>query len=197
MERFTSTVSRVRACSRRPISTRPRSPIRTGVVVRPRTTSSSRSRMSTAGSHPIPVSRPSASTSRSHRRKRRPVRKRQAIPWHSAAARHQSMQATSSDCGPPPITFQLAASPVHGNLTTFNSTTGAFTYKANSGYAGGGGFPVHRNERIAITYRRRRRSASSCRTSHRLRRPAHWRRRSTRRRAASSSRRIRICRRRH
>lgn len=46
-----------------------------------------------------------------------------------------SVNATSTDCGPPAITYQFNP-PGHGNLSGTNSATGAFTYTPNLGFSG-------------------------------------------------------------
>lgn len=48
--------------------------------------------------------------------------------------------ATSTDCGPPAITYQIATNPAHGQINGLNAATGAFTYTANQGYSGSDSF---------------------------------------------------------
>lgn len=55
------------------------------------------------------------------------------------AAVSSNVQATSTDCGPPAITYQFGA-PGHGNLTNTDTVTGAFTYTPNQGYSGSDSF---------------------------------------------------------
>ena len=43
--------------------------------------------------------------------------------------------ATSTDCGPPAITYQFGT-PAHGSLSNTDASTGAFTYTPNLGYSG-------------------------------------------------------------
>jgi hypothetical protein len=51
-----------------------------------------------------------------------------------------TLTASSTDCGPPAITYQLATPPVHGNVVGPDPNTGAFTYTANGGFAGSDSF---------------------------------------------------------
>lgn len=50
------------------------------------------------------------------------------------------LSASSADCGPPAITFTLVTSPLHGTVSAFNASSGAFTYMANPGYTGADSF---------------------------------------------------------
>lgn len=51
-----------------------------------------------------------------------------------------TLTASSTDCGPPAITFALGALPLHGAISGFNAASGAFTYTANAGYTGADSF---------------------------------------------------------
>ncbi len=66
-----------------------------------------------------------------------PVASNVSLQTNQNLGANGTLGATS---GSSPYTFAITASPIHGTITSFNSTTGAFTYMPSSNYIGSDSF---------------------------------------------------------
>ena len=68
---------------------------------------------------------------------------------------------TGGDEDENPLTYAVVSSPAHGSLTSFNTSTGVFTYTPTTGYYGGDSFTFTATDGTARAPQRQCRSASS------------------------------------
>ena len=68
-----------------------------------------------------------------------------ATPMNTAAA----ATLTAGDIDGDPITFQILAPPAHGQLTSFDSNAGTFSYQPDPNFAGNDGFTFRANDGVA------------------------------------------------